>query len=58
MKRQVFSVLNYLLEQDKDRETLRKHIDSLKMFYDFVQGKRLKISSCWNFNNIKDLRTC
>ena len=42
MKRQVFSVLNYLLEQDKDRETLRKHIDSLKMFYDFCAGEAIE----------------
>lgn len=35
MKRQIFSILNHLLEQDKDRETLRNHMNALRVFYDF-----------------------
>ncbi len=35
MKRQIFHILNCLLEQDQNRETLRNHIDALKLFYDF-----------------------
>ncbi|WP_455437591.1 tyrosine-type recombinase/integrase [Hungatella hathewayi] len=35
MKRQIFHILNYFLEQDKNRETLRNHMNFLRVFYDF-----------------------
>ena len=35
MKRQVFRILHYFLENDLEQELLRSHIDSLRTFYDF-----------------------
>lgn len=57
LKRQIFTVLEYILENYEISRLREYKLTGLQLFTNFVSGSRLQISSFWSWNRKQHFRT-
>lgn len=57
LKRQIFTVLEYILENYEISRLREYKLTGLQLFTNFASGSRLQISSFWSWNRKQHFRT-